>query len=332
MKAKFHLAAAVVMALLTGTIAAIRPAAAQTWPSRPITIVVPFEPGGSVDRLGRSLATYLGKELGQPMTVVNMAGAGGQVGATWLLQQPDDGYTMMVMPAMPYLGVNILITRAKYTLDDFAFVNAQWSDFLVLAEQKDRPWQTAKDLLDAIKANPGKYSVGVDFGSTGHFSSLMLLEALGLPPSAIRIVTFDGGGTLRTALAGGQIDFSILQAEGSDAVKELIRPLAVILDKRSPLFDAPPINDVLKPAYGVTVPLLSGSIRALITSEAFRKKHPADFEKLAAAYKKALESPEFQAYLKTNKMAGEWLGTEASTDKIKTNFEVLKKYQSYLKN
>ena len=73
-----------------------------------------------------------------------------------------------------------------------------------------------------------------------------MLDALGLPPTAIRIVTFDGAGAMRTALAGGQVDFNIGQAEGADVIRDFIRPLAVFLDHRVPEYDAPPINEVLK--------------------------------------------------------------------------------------
>src|SRR4029077_2079420 len=89
-----------------------RPAAAQEWPKRPLTIVVPFDTGGSVDRLARGLANFLPKALGQPVTVVDRQGAGGQIGTTWFLQQPDDGYTLMVTPATPYLPISILVPGA----------------------------------------------------------------------------------------------------------------------------------------------------------------------------------------------------------------------------
>ena len=110
----------------------------QDWPSRPVTIMVPFNAGGSLDRMARGIAPYLSKELGQPVTVTNRPGAGGQVGTTWFLQQPDDGYTLMMTAATPYLPTNILITGAKYTLADFAFVNAQWSDYTFIAVHKDK--------------------------------------------------------------------------------------------------------------------------------------------------------------------------------------------------
>src|ERR1700759_4710327 len=99
--------------------------ASDTWPRRPVTIVVPFDVGGSADRLARGFAQFMPKYLGQPITVVDRAGAGGMIGTTWLLQQPADGYPVMLTPAMPFIPVNILVTKAHYKLDDFTFVNAQ---------------------------------------------------------------------------------------------------------------------------------------------------------------------------------------------------------------
>ena len=129
---------------------------AADWPTRPITVVVPFEQGGSVDRLARGLATYMQTELGQPVIVTNQPGAAGQVASTWLLHQPDDGYSVMMTPAIPYLAVNILATKARYTMNDFAFLNAQWTDFQLVAVPNDRPWKTLGELIDAIKATLDK--------------------------------------------------------------------------------------------------------------------------------------------------------------------------------
>jgi tripartite-type tricarboxylate transporter receptor subunit TctC len=304
---------------------------AQDYPKRPITIVVPFDAGSSNDRLARGLAQYMAKYLGQPIVVSDKPGGGGQVGTTWLLQQPDDGYTLMLTSASPYIPVNILVTHASYTIDSFAFINALWSDYTILAVAKDRPYQTAADLIAAIKANPGKISAAVDFGSIGHISTLAMLDAMGLKPEALRLVTFDGAGAMRTALAGGQVDFSIMQAQGSDTIKDYIRVLGVFQDHRTPDWDAPPINEALKPA-GVTVPLLSGSVRSLVASAAFKTKHPQDFAKVMDAYQKTIADPDFQDWVKKNQMQAEWIGPDRTTDIIKLNFEVLSRYQSLLKS
>jgi putative tricarboxylic transport membrane protein len=325
--AGFLAAAALVAGLV---LSAQAQAQTQTWPRRPLTILVPFDVGGSADRLARGLAQFMPKELGQPITVVDRAGAGGQIGTTWFLQQPSDGYTVMLMPASPFLPINILVTGAKYTLDDFTFVNAQWTDYTVLVTPKDRPYKTAKELIDAIKANPGKLSASVDFGSVGHLTTLALLDALGLGPQAVRIVTFDGAGAMRSALAGGQVDFSIEQGEGGEVVQDFVTPLAVFLDHRVPAFDAPPINDVLA-AYGISVPLISGSVRSFVFPASFKAKHPQDYATFVDAYRRTLDNPDFKAWLKTNQMAGDWVGEEKTTELMKANFEALKKYKDMLK-
>lgn len=312
------------------TAATGRAQAATPWPRRPLTVVIPFDVGGSVDRLGRGLAQYMPKYLGQPMTVVDRAGAGGMIGTTWFLQQPADGYTVMLTPATPFIPVNILVTNAHYTLDSFTFVNAQWTDYTILVVPKDRPWRTAAELIDAIRANPGKISTGADFGSVGYITTLALLDALGLPPDAVRIVTFDGAGAMRTALAGGQVDFNIGQAEGAAVVRDFIRPLAVFLDHRTPDYDAPPINDVLK-AFNTSVPLISGSVRTFVFPAAFKAKHPEDYAKFVTAYRATLDDPEFKKWALDNQMAADWVGEERTTEIIRASFDGLQKYKAMIK-
>ena len=306
------------------------PVKAQAWPQRPLTILVPFDVGGSADRMARGFAQYMPKYLGQPITVVDRAGAGGLIGTTWFLQQPADGYTVMLTPATPFIPVNILVTKAKFTLDDFTFVNAQWTDYTVLLVPKDRPWRTAAELIDAIRANPGKISTGVDFGSVGHITTIALLDALGLTPSALRIVTFDGAGAMRTALAGGQVDFNIGQAEGAQVIRDFVRPLAVFLDHRIPEYDAPPINEVLK-GYQTSVPLISGSVRSFVFPAAFKAKHPNDYAKFVTAYRATLEAPDFRQWLHDNQMGGDWVGEERTIDVIRANFDALKQYKDLIK-
>ncbi|MGH6860521.1 MAG: Bug family tripartite tricarboxylate transporter substrate binding protein [Phyllobacterium sp.] len=309
----------------------IRPAfAAAEWPHRPITILTPFDAGGSADRMARGFAQYMPKYLGQPMTVVDRAGAGGLIGTTWFLQQPADGYTVMLTPATPFIPVNILVTNAPFTLEDFTFVNAQWADDSVLLVPKDRPWRTAKELIDAIRADPGKISTGVDFGSVGHITTMALLKALGLNADAVRIVTFDGAGAMRTALAGGQIDFNIGQAEGADFISDFVRPLTVFLDHRRPDFDAPPINEVLK-EYNTSVPIISGSVRTFVFPAAFKEKHPADYETFVKAYRATMDDEGFKKFLSDNRMGDDWVGEEKTTKMIHASFDVLKQYKDLIK-
>ena len=311
--------------------AALRHArAASTWPSKPITMVAPFSVGGATDRLARSYAQFLGPALGQPVIVTNRIGAGGQTGTTWALSQPDDGYTLLATAPMPYLGTNILLTHARYTLDSFAFINNQWNDTPVVLTNKDRPYKTFDDLVQAIKAQPGKLTAGATFGSSGQIGTTLLLDTLGLPHNAVRLVTFDSGGGVRTALAGNQVDFAIENSEGSETVRQFLRPLAVISEDRDPAWDAPVINEALKP-YKVTMPIIAGSLRGLVAPAGFKTKHAEDYQKLVDVYRKTLEGPEYSKFLKDNTMGSAWYGPEKSTAQVKESFAVVQKYQSDLK-
>lgn len=303
--------------------------AAGPWPNKPITMVAPFSVGGATDRLARSYSQFLALALGQPIIVSNRIGAGGQTGTTWALAQPDDGYTLLCTAPMPYMGTNILLTHARYTLDSFAFINNQWNDTSVVLTNKERPYQTFGDLVEAIKKQPGKLTAGATFGSAGQITTSLMLDTLGLPRGSVRLVTFDSGGGVRSALAGNQVDFAIENSEGSETIRSFLRPLAVISDERDPAWDAPPINEALK-SYNLTMPIISGSLRGLVAPAGFKAKHPDDYQKLVDVYRKTLEGPDYSKFLQDNTMGRTWYGPEKSTAQVKETFMVVERYKSEL--
>ena len=103
-----------------------------------ITFVVGFGVAGSADRTARGLASFIADELGQPIKVINKPGAGTQLAATYVLHQPDDGYTVFATSISPYLADTIIHGGAPYKLSDFAYVNSQWNDWDVMLVHKDR--------------------------------------------------------------------------------------------------------------------------------------------------------------------------------------------------
>lgn len=301
------------------------------WPERPVTLVVGFGVGGSADRTARALAQFLPEELGQPVTVVNREGAGGQLAATYVLAQPADGYTLLATAISPYLANNIVHQGAPFTLDDFAFINGQWSDWDIIAVNKDRDIETMADMINAIRDNPGEYSVSVVPGSAGQLTTYLLLEAMGLDESALNIVTYESGGAARAAVAGGQVDFTILGGEGSEGIREMIRPLAVVRESPAPGWDAPPVNEALA-EVGLEIPVLSGSIRGLAADAQFREDYPERFDKLVAAYEATMQNPEFIAHLEANDIGADWMGPEKTTEVVKRNFEVIQQYKDLFGN
>jgi len=322
----------VVLGLAAAAVAAsVAPMAAfaDDYPSRPVTFVVGFGVGGSADRTARALAQFLPQELGQPVTVVNREGAGGQLAATYVLSQPADGYTLLATSISPYLANSILTTGATYTLDDFAFINGQWSDWDVVALNKDREFQTLADFMAAVKANPGKHSASVVTGSAGELTAYLLMEAAGLPTDAMNVVTYESGSAARAAVAGGQVDITIVGGEGTEGIREMIRPLAVVRDDRAEGWDAPPVNEALGEA-GMDIPVVNGSIRGLAAPAAFRNENPAAWQKLVSAYERTMKNPEFIAFLKQNDIGAEWLGPDKTTEVVKRNYDILEKYKDII--
>lgn len=318
---RFAVALSVAMLLMPGAASA-----QENWPERPINFVVGFGPGGSADRSARALAQYMSPEIGQPITVVNREGAGGQLAATYVLAQPPDGYTLLATAISPYLANSIIHQGADYTLDDFAFINGQWSDWDLIAVNKDRPFQTLPELLTSIKENPGKHSVSVVPGSAGRLTALLLLEAAGIPVENLNIVTYESGGAARAAVAGGQVDFTVQGGEGSEGIRDMVRPLAVVREEPVPEWDAPPVNEALS-SMNIEIPVLSGSIRGLAAPAEFKEQYPERWEKLVTAYEKAMQNPEFLEHLKQNQMGADWLGPEKTTEIVQRNYEVLNRYK-----
>lgn len=310
---------------------ASRDGAAQgAWPTRPVTVVVNSDVGGSMDRTMRGLAQFMPKHLGQPMAVVNRPGAGTALGALYVLNQPDDGHTVLGAPMAPYLSTAIIVGRANFKLEDFAYMNSHWTDWDLIAVHKDRPYQDLPSLLNAIRQNPKRIRASVVQGSSGHITTLMMLDRAGIPKENLNLVTYSGGGAARTAIAGGQVDFIVIGGEGSEGIRDFIRPLAVAREEPSGIWSAPTLGDALKP-MNLALPVLNGTMRGLVTRASFRQKHPDRWEKLAAAYKATLEDPEFRTFARNNKMDHEWLGPERTMRAVMQAHDIIREYADVMR-
>ncbi len=302
---------------------------AENYPSKPVNFVVGFGVGGSADRMTRAMSSFVAEELGQPIKVINKKGAGTQIAANYVLNRPDDGYTVFASTFAPYLPNTILKGNASYTINDFSYMNFQWFDFELIAVNKDTPYQDLASLLTAIKENPKSVKAAVLQGSGGHLMAKILLEKNGIPQENLNLVTFNSGGKARSAVAGGQVDFMIVSAQGSEGIREFIRPLAVVRDDASDRWDAPAINEALKP-LGVEVPVLTGSMRGFAVTNEFKNKYPERYNKLAQAFENTLARQEVQKYLQSSEIGGVWVGPERATQMMVDNYETFKAYKHLL--
>ncbi len=303
--------------------------AEDEWPKKQITFVIALGPGGSADRTARLVAQKMQEELGVPIRAINQQGGGGHVGHTYFMNMPKDGSFFLFTSIHPYISSAILNKGATYKLEDFAFINGQWTDTDLFALNAKLPFNTMDEFMTAVAKEPGKYRVSVVPGSTGHINTILLLEAYGLDAKALNIVTYESGGAARTAAAGGQVDLTVLSADGTVSIKEYIRPLAVASDTRLKDWDVPTLNEVLEAKGLKKVQPLVGSMRGLAAHAEFKSKYPVRFEKFSMAYEKVLKNPEFKKQLEEQKIGSEWLGSEKTTEIIQNNFSILERFAEH---
>ena len=181
------------------------PAIAQNYPRRAVQLIVAFPAGGSTDVGARILAGLAEKDFGQPITVVNKGGAGGQIGFTEIARAKPDGYTLgfLNLPGMNTITLDPE-RKAVFTIDSFIPIVNQVLDPGFIWVKGDSPYKTLADLVDAAKKNPGKISAcTTGILSDDHLAILMLQEAA---KCEFRLVHFDGGAQQLTGVLGGHVD------------------------------------------------------------------------------------------------------------------------------
>lgn len=210
MKAKFNKIAAAAVAMLCG-LAAAEAAVAQSYPSKPITLIVPYGPGGNADLAARALSFAVDKEklANQPIAVENKDGAGGILGTRYVQQSRNDGYTLLLARVGSQVVAPALDPVTPYKWDDLTPIGLLEVDPYVCVVKADSPFRTFRQLLDAVKANPGKYS----FATTSNMDASVVFPVkaflnAGAEPSAAIKVPYKGAGATVTAILSGTVDFT----------------------------------------------------------------------------------------------------------------------------
>lgn len=179
----------------------------DTYPDRPITVVVAYPPGGSTDLTGRAVADQLAKKLGATVIVENVGGAGGAIGAHKVSRAAPDGYTLL-LGANNEIAINRLISPSvKYSYKDFTPIGLVASQPMVLVASTQSGIKTADQLIQTVKSKPGKYIYGSSgVGTALHLSAEMAKQQAGLFMSHI---PYRGVGPLTTDLYAGTVDFGV---------------------------------------------------------------------------------------------------------------------------
>jgi len=227
-------------------------AQAQPFPSRPVTIVVPYPPGGLIDLVARALQPFLQAQLGVSVLAENHSGAGGNVGAEVVARSAPDGYTLLL--ANPSLAISpTLYKKLNYRpIEDFAYVGRYGSVPNVLVVNPALPAKTAQELIAYAKAHPGK----LNYGSPGYGTSPQLSSELFKTMSGTYIVhiPFRGAGPATAALLAGEIEMMIdnIPPQVGNIKAGKVRALAVTSLKRvNVLPDVPTMDEIGLKGYEV---------------------------------------------------------------------------------
>lgn len=273
--------------LLSAVAAAFSSAHAETYPARPIKLVVPFAPGGATDIVGRMLAQQLASSLGQPVVVENQAGAGGVIGAGNVARAPGDGYTIL-LSSLSTLGLSA--PQLNYApLKDFKHVSMVAYVPNVLVVHPSLPVNSVKDLVALARSKPGE----ITYGTGGAGTSVDLAAALFAKMANVQLerVAYRGSGPALLDLMAGRINvmFDNIPSAMPFVAQGKLRAIAVTAKTRAPAHpELPTISEAGIPGY---------ELLAWFGVSAPANTPPAIVKTLADAIKKAGESPKFREQL-----------------------------------
>jgi tripartite-type tricarboxylate transporter receptor subunit TctC len=236
-------------------------AAAEGYPTHPVTIIVPFPAGGATDTLARFLAEQMRAILGQPVIIENIGGAAGSIGVGRAVRSPADGYTLSIGTSTTHMLTGGLYALPFDLLKDLEPVIQIGSEPLLIVGKKSLPADDLKGLIGYLKANPDKASVGIaGVGATGHLTGISFRKETG---TKFQFVPYRGNGPAMQDLLAGNIDFMI---EPSSNFKSLVaagsvKPFAITGRTRLPSSpDIPTADEAGLPGffaslwYGLWVP------------------------------------------------------------------------------
>jgi len=224
--------------------------AAETWPARPVHIVVPFAPAGPTDAVSRVLADKLGTALGQQFVVENRPGAGANIGIDLAAHAAPDGYTVLMVSSSFVINPSSYHDPGYDPFKDFAPVTDAGSSPNIIVTNPSLPAKTMKELVALVHANPGKYSYAVPgIGTLGDLSARILLGSLKLDMVP---VAFNGAGPAMTSVIQGQtpIGFASITPAIPQVKAGALRGLAVASEKRlASLPDVPTLAEAGYPEH-----------------------------------------------------------------------------------
>lgn len=268
-------------------------AQAQSFPTKPVVLVVPFPAGGAVDIIGRVVGKALGDAIGQPVVIENRAGAGTIVGAGYVAKAPADGYTLLISSGSTFTVNPAIKSSLPYDpIKSFEPVGLVTRVPLIIVANRSVPVDNLKQMVSAVNAAPGKYVYGsFGTGTTGHFAGETLLNATGMK---MQHIPYKGSAPAIADLIGGQIPFSVdtVAASLPHIRSGKLKAIAVTGATRASLLpDVPTVAEAGYPGFDADSWVAIAARRGL----------PAEVKaKLESAVAKVMTDPEVKQKLLAN--------------------------------
>jgi tripartite-type tricarboxylate transporter receptor subunit TctC len=241
--------------IIAATFATMASAAfAQEWPSRPITLIVPFAAGGGIDASARLQALHMGELLKQTIVVENVGAVAGQVGSARVAKAEPDGYTFLIGNSGTHAYSQALYKKPMYnSATDFQPVGLATESPRILIARKDLPVNNLKEFIAYVKANQAKMqfsSAGV--GSGTHLPCVLLNLAMGVNPTH---VPYRGEGPALQDVIAGRIDYmcATIQSGAAQARQGTVKGIAVMAERRVPIIDLATAEEQGLPGVAATV-------------------------------------------------------------------------------
>lgn len=290
------------MAAVAGLAPMAQAQSAEDYPSKPITIYVGYNPGDNMDVMTRQLADIVQEKFGQPINIVNKPGVAGAVSLGVLANEPADGYTLAAVVDTP-LSRMLVMQKMDYELEDFAPVMQFGSGVTGVVVKADAPWQTFEEFVAAAEESPGSITYATSgAGSTMHVAMQYVGKEDGLDWTH---VPYPGARDTLAAVLGGHVDAAVGSTQWAEDVKAgTMRLLAVISDTRMDAFpDVPTFPEL---GYDFDAHATNVIVAPAGTPEPI-------VEKLDAAFKEAMDTPEFEQTLQNLMTTKQYRGHEELT-------------------
>ena len=286
--------------------------AAQNFPAKPVEIIVGFAPGGGTDTVSRAIADVATKYLGQPVVVTNKVGATGIIASQYAYNAPPDGYTLLAAGGSETVSVPHYRNLPFNPVSDFDPIMRIMVERVGFYVQADSPWKSMADLIDDAKKNPGKFTYATaGVGGLHHATVQVTEKRTGM---SVTHVPHKGGAETLAALAGGHVSFAMASPNEAYALVQAgrVRCLAITALERSPTEPSTPTMREL--GYDVYIDNQKGLV--------VPKGVPAEVkQKLAEAFKKAYDDPQFRATAEKLKLEISYLNAEDFGKALKEMFD-----------